>query len=80
MKIKNSIALSENGFLLNTETGESFTLNQTGLSLLHYLREGETEKELLQHLLNEYEVQTEVAERDLHDFLETLRRYKLLMP
>jgi hypothetical protein len=40
MIIKENIALSENGFVFNPSTGNSFTLNNTGKEVLMMIKEG----------------------------------------
>ena len=67
------LALNEEGFIFDPETGASFVTNETGLFILKKLREGKEEEEILNALLQEYEVDTETAKRDLFDFLEQLR-------
>jgi len=42
MKINQSIAISENGFVFNPITGDSFTLNNTGIQILTMLKSGKT--------------------------------------
>lgn len=80
MKLKSSIALSENGFVFNAETGESFALNPAGLTLLQLLREGKSEAELLHQMLDEFDTTREIAERDIHDFIQSLVRLQLITP
>ena len=40
MLIKSNIALSDNGFVFNPSTGDSFTLNNTGKEVLILIKEG----------------------------------------
>jgi PqqD family protein of HPr-rel-A system len=67
------LAINEEGFAFDPETGNSFVLNQTGLFIIKKLREGLSEEEVLKQLLNEFEVDEETARRDFYDFLEQLR-------
>ncbi len=77
MKVKH-LAISEDGFIFDPTTGNSFTTNETGLFILQLLKEGKTPEEIVQALVQEYEVDEKEAERDVLDFMEKLRRYKLL--
>jgi len=40
MIIKGNIALSENGFVFNPATGDSYTINNTGKEVLMLIKEG----------------------------------------
>jgi len=73
-----SLALNPDGFAFDPTTGESFTVNPTGLVLLEGLREGDQPQELVARLVNAFDVSTEDASRDVDDFLEHLRAVRLL--
>ncbi len=77
MKIRKNIAISENGFIFNPLTGDSFSVNGTGVFILQKLQDGADEETILQSLMNEYELDTYTAERDLNDFLSMLKGYQL---
>lgn len=55
-----------------------FVLNELGAFLWDRLPEVETEEELVQAVLNEYEVTEEVARKDLELFLKKLRDMGIL--
>ena len=67
------LALNEEGFIFDPETGNSFVTNETGLFILKKLKEGLSEEEIVKALMEEYEVDEDTARRDLYDFLEQLR-------
>jgi len=67
------LALNEEGFIFDPETGNSFVTNETGLFILKKLKEGLSEEELVRALTEEFEVDEDTARRDLYDFLEQLR-------
>lgn len=73
-----SLALNPDGFVFDPTTGETFTLNPTGLALLEGLREGLSPVELTARLTDEFEVTAEDASRDVDDFLDHLRTFRLL--
>ncbi len=77
MKLK-KLAISEDGFIFDPTTGNSFTTNKTGLFILTLLKEGYTTEQIVEKIVQTYEVSKEEAERDLLDFLEKLRRYRLI--
>ena len=42
MKINKDLAISENGFLFNPATGESFTANPMAFEIIRMLKEGQS--------------------------------------
>jgi len=72
------LAISDEGFIFDPETGSSFTVNQTGLFILKLLKEGKSQEEIVEALTQEFDVSREEAARDLIDFLEQLRLNGLL--
>ncbi len=72
------LAISDEGFIFDPETGSSFTVNQTGLFILKLLKEGKSQEEIVEALTENFEVTKEEAARDLIDFLEQLRLNGLL--
>ncbi|MDP3464132.1 MAG: PqqD family protein [Bacteroidales bacterium] len=77
MKVKKNIAISENGFVFNPATGESFSANPIGLEILNQLRQGETSEAIIQSISNAYHAEPSAIERDLNDFIESMRQYHL---
>ena len=55
-----------------------FVLNELGGFLWDRLEKAENEEELLQAVLNEYEVTEETAKKDLRTFLDKLRDMGIL--
>ncbi len=72
------LAISDDGFIFDPLTGNSFTTNRVGLWILDQLKQGKSFQEIRQKMLEEFDVEPEVAERDLTDFIEQLRTYKLI--
>ncbi|NVO19523.1 MAG: PqqD family protein [Bacteroidetes bacterium] len=72
------IALSDSGFIFNPVTGESFTVNPIGVGILNQLRLGKARQEILDQLVVEFQVDLEQAERDLMDFLNLLKHFRLV--
>ncbi len=68
-----NLALSENGFLFNTRTGHTFSLNATGTWMLRMLIEEVTPDELPAHLVDAFNVDPATARRDVELFLFRLR-------
>ena len=72
------LAINDEGFIFNPLTGESWTVNQTGLFILKNLKEGKSQEEIAQLLSQEFDIDIETAQRDLIDFLDKMRSYKLI--
>lgn len=77
MDIRKNIAVSENGFIFNPLTGDSFSVNQTGVFILRKMKEGDSNEDIMKALQEEYELDTYTAEKDLYDFLSLLKSCQL---
>ncbi len=86
MKIKPGFALKEvaNSFVI-VPTGSNIvdfsamiTINETGAFLWNSIGDGATEEELVEKLLNEYDVDRDTAVSDVHEFSEVLRNKKVI--
>jgi hypothetical protein len=72
MLIKGNIALSENGFVFNPSTGDSFTLNNTGKEVLMLIKEGKNVSQITDLMIQKYDVDRVTLERYLADFVNDL--------
>ncbi len=72
MIIKANIALSDNGFVFNPTTGDSFTLNSTGREVLLLIKEGKSLNQIRELMIEKYEVDRIILERYLEDFVNEL--------
>lgn len=67
------LALSDSGFVFDPVTGNSFTVNTSGLAILRLLQKYEDWSEIISMLQTEFEVIYSVAERDVIEFATALR-------
>ena len=65
--------------LLDLRSSTYFVVNDTGTCLLPLLLDGAERQELLQTLLETFDVEEEQAEADLDQFVEDLRRQDLIV-
>ncbi len=72
------IAMNDDGFLFDPETGISYTTNAIGLEILRKMKETGNLDDLSDMLQNNFEVTREEAERDLIDFQELLKSKGLI--
>lgn len=77
-KLSPNLAISESGFLFLPTTGETFTTNETGREVLALLQAGTAEPEIVQRLVEQYDVDAATATRDVHEFVMRLAEYHLL--
>ena len=73
-----NLALSENGFLFDTRTGNTYSLNRTGTFLLRRLIDGTARNELEACLIEGFDVEPEAASHDVEQFLFLLRDLKII--
>lgn len=67
------LALSESGFVFDPVSGQSFTVNTSGYSVLRKLQNGVGFIALVDELREEFSVDHAVAERDVLEFAGVLR-------
>ena len=65
MLIKGNIALSENGFVFNPSTGDSFTMNSTGREVMILIKEGKNINQITELMVDKYDVDRVTLERYL---------------
>lgn len=78
MKLKKNIAISDSGFIFDPASGNSFTTNPIGLEIMDVLKKGGSEKEIIEKIVQGYEVDPATFEKDLYDFMNVLAKLKLL--
>jgi hypothetical protein len=67
------LAISESGFVFDPVSGHSFTVNETGLAILRLLQQETRLGALQSRLADEYAIERSTLERDLLEFLGSLR-------
>lgn len=78
MKIKKNVALSDSGFLFNSSTGDSYSVNPTGQFILNLLQEDRSEETIIKAVIDEFAIDKDTIEKDLYDFKNFLQSYKLV--
>ena len=78
MRVRKNIAISENGFIFNPLTGDSFSVNETGVFIVQKLKDGESDETIIQNLKDKYDLDTSTTEKDFNDFLSMLQSYQLI--
>jgi len=78
MKLKTNIATSENGFIFNPATGDSFTSNNLAAVILAQMKSGEEESGIKKKILEDYDVEPCQLDRDWGDYMLQLKEANLL--
>jgi len=78
MKIRKNIATSDEGFIFNPATGDSFSTNFIGNELIRLLKEGKTNAAITESVCSKYDIDKSVFERDFEDFILQLTENKIL--
>lgn len=79
LKIKSTVAISDSGFVFDAGTGESFSLNPTGLEIVQMIKAGKKNSAIFTALSEKYEVEEESFERYFDDFVATLKQMNLIL-
>ncbi len=72
------IALSDTGFAFDPMTGQTYSLNRTGIFIVKRLKEGKSPEEIVHDMVNNFEVDEETAREDLTKFLDVLKGFGLI--
>ena len=78
MHIKSELRISDQGMVFDPSTGESFTLNTTGLAILKLMAEGADEKWIFEMLSKDYQITRAEFDRYFLDFVSVLKSSQLL--
>ncbi len=78
MAIKKNVAISENGFIFDTGSGNSFTTNPIGLEIVEMLKHETPFDEIKTKIVERYEIDEVTVEKDLVDFVGMLNHLKLV--
>ncbi len=78
MKLKTNIATSENGFIFNPTTGDSYMGNPVATEIIGLLKQENSVLEIKEIVLNKYEVEPQQFDRDLEDLIHQLKEANLL--
>ncbi len=77
MKVKSSIAISENGFMFDPNSGESYTTNPVAREIIFMMKENKTDAEIKAVVTEKYDVDEMTLEKNLIDFYAMLRHFDL---
>jgi len=64
--------------VLDVQHGQMFNLNRVGSRILELLESESAEPEMVNVISQEFRTSREVVENDVREFIESLRKYKLV--
>ncbi len=78
MNINKNVAVSDSGFVFNPTTGESFSANPIGTEIIEMLKQGKTQEEIKDNILENYNTEQDIVDKDVFEFYELLKQFSLL--
>lgn len=78
MRIRKNIAVSDEGFLFNPATGDSFSTNGIGSEIIGLLKQDKSLQDIAENICEQYDVDRILFERDLDEFATLLKNYSIL--
>lgn len=72
------LAISDDGFIFDPTSGQSFTVSDTGLFILKGLKQGKATDQIARQLTEIYDVDYDEARQDTLDFIMYLKNHRLL--
>lgn len=78
MTIRKNIATSDEGFIFNPSTGDSFSTNSLGAEIITLLKEDKKIPEIITSICERYDVEKVQFEKDLDDYISQLKESSIL--
>ena len=79
MKIPVEVKISDNGFVFNSKTGDSFSLNPFGLELIKNIQEEKEFENLKTEMIAKYDVDDLSFEKDFYEFCALLKHHQIIL-
>lgn len=79
MRLNKKIAISESGFIFDSQTGDSYTLNPLGMEILDMMKKGMNENNIKSALLEKYDVELTVLEKSYDEFISVLKNLNIII-
>jgi hypothetical protein len=80
MKITDEVRISDNGFVFNSRTGDSFQVNPTGLELAKLIAQGLDFDTIKIIFLEKYELDDLTFEKDFYEFCAMIKHHQITSP
>jgi len=76
-KLQN-LAMNDNGFIFDPNTGYSYTTNETGMFIMRRIAQGETREQIMNELCEEYDCSADHFNSDFDHFMLMLDALDLI--
>jgi len=77
MQVIDQLVLDENNIVFHSMIGNSYQTSEVGMDILRLLQEHKSKDEIIEELMNTYEISYNELFIDVSDFLSKLRIYGL---
>ncbi|MAT13730.1 MAG: HPr-rel-A system PqqD family protein [Planctomyces sp.] len=67
------LIINDNGFAFDPQSGQTFSVNQTGAEMIRWMNEGVTPDTVVMRLQDQYGIDQFTATRDFESFMASLR-------
>lgn len=78
MRITSEIKISDNGFVFNSKTGDSFNLNPFGLELMKHIAAENDFEDIRKQILEKYDIDDLSFEKDFYEFCALLKHHQII--
>ena len=78
MNLKNHIAISDSGLLVNGITGEMYSVNRVGMLIIQGLKNNLPAEKIKMQIIEAYDVDVHIIEQTWDDFILLLRNFSLI--
>ena len=78
MKLAEEVKISDNGFVFNSKTGDSFNLNPFGLELIKQIGNGKDFDTIRNEVLEKYDIEELSFEKDFYEFCALLKHHQII--
>jgi hypothetical protein len=78
MKIPEEVKISDNGFVFNAKTGESFSLNPSALEMIKLIESNHNIDQIRKVFTENYEIDELTFEKDFYEFCAMLKYHQII--
>lgn len=79
MQISKDVKISDNGFVFNSNTGDSFNLNPIGFEMIKLIEANKSFDEIKVSFLQKYDIGDLTFEKDFYEFLAMLKHHQIVI-
>jgi Coenzyme PQQ synthesis protein D (PqqD). len=73
-----TLAISDSGFIFDPSSGDTFNTNDIGIQIINLLKQGKDFNDIMDQLIEDYEVTENELEADLRDYIQILKNYHMV--